>query len=466
MSRKNNSTGDIVAGPSKFLLPQQLAAHHHFTIIPPDDLVESLCERQSTNKGAAMFWILIGLAVFLLTLAAVLTFRVWAAARNAPTLRSRRFQIYSIFWALQYLVLFIIAYFWCSTKTADWLILHGMNKIVANSVIPTFLMIAILGLLSSKERLKRIVENDLGLSGEHVESCTYPQVERRFFLSLLTNLLLAVILHIAFVGNVIVFSKDVAALSFLFLAQMLGGMLAIALATAVYYALGRSLLETCRTKQTFLNAPPLVDNALEVLLVKTCKHPDKEAILREAIARFDPATMTEDEPEVAAKPFPRHWFWFGGFYAVFMFGMFCLAVMAPNDHTPRGLLKQTGIIENHTVPGDFVPWNPERYCRRGMREVHENPQKAIEEYSIAIRLNPRYAEAYERRAHCWLLLDAEEQREANAEKAIADISEAIRLELASGYGAEHYYIMRAMMYERLGEPEKAAADWKNAGYPK
>jgi len=415
-----------------------------------------------------MFGILVTLAAFLLTLASVLLFRVWAATRNAPTLRSRRFQIYSTFWALQYLVLVIFFYAWCSTATVNWLILQGVNRGVAHVMIPTLLMAAILGLLNSKEKLKRIIENDLGLSGEYVESYTYPQVERQFFLSLLMNLLLAVMLHVAFVGNVIIFSNDFAALSFLFLAQMIGGMAAIALATALYYALGRYLLETCRTKQTFLSAPPLIDNPLEVILLQASKHsPNREAILREAIARFDPATMTEDEPEVAAKPFPRRWIWFGGFYAVFMFGTFCLAVMAPNDQTPRGLLKQTGIIENHTVPGDFVPWNPERYYRRGIREAHDNPHKAIEDFSFAIRLNPRYAEAYERRAHCWLrLYELEEQREANAEKAIADISEAIRLELANGYSAGHYYLSRAMMYEQLGEPEKAAADWEKAGHPK
>ena len=355
-----------------------------------------------------MFWFFVTLATFLFTLATVILYKVWAVVRNTPTLRSRRFQVYSIFWVLQYLVLFIIVYSWCSTATVNWLIQHGTNKFVANAVVLTFLMIAILELLSSKERLKRIVENDIGLHaclpGEHVESYTYPQVERRFLLSLLTNILLAVMLHVAFVGNVVIFSNDVAALSFCFLAQMVGGMTAIALATAIYYALGRSLLETCRTKQNFLATPPLIDNALGAMFMKTCKDPDQKSILREAIARFDPVTMTEDEPEVAAKPFPRHWLWLGGFYAVFMFGLFCLAVMAPNNHTPRGLLKQTGIIADYSVPGDFVPWNPERYCRRGMRDAHENPHKAIEDFSTAIWLNPRYAEAYRGRSSCWLRL--------------------------------------------------------------
>ena len=417
--------------------------------------------------GTATFWhlflpIVIPVAYLGLLVALVISLsRV--AARNAPTLRSRRFQIYSIFWTLQYTVLIIIVSICILTATVDWLFPEWRNR---HNVI-TFFLIVLLpqffllsGVISQsdpKQRLKRIVENDLGLPSQQIESYTYPQVERRFLLSLLTNLLLAIMLHVSFVGNVIIFSNDVAALSFLFLAQIIGGMVVIALVTVFYYLFGRSLLELCRTKQNFLSTPPLIENSLEVILMKKCQHPIAD--IREAVARFDPITMTEDEPEVAARPFPRHWLWIGGFYAVFIVGMFCLAVVSPNTYAPREILKQTGIIHNYTVPGDFVLWNPERYYRRGIRESHENPQKAIEDFSFAIRLNPRYAEAYARRAHCWLHLGHEA---ANAEKAIADMSEAIRLDEPR----KGYYISRAMMYEELGEPEKAAADWKSAGHPK
>jgi len=53
----------------------------------------------------------------------------------------------------------------------------------------------------------------------------------------------------------------------------------------------------------------------------------REILLREAIARFDPVTMTADEPEVAAKPFPRHWIWILGLYAVAIVVMGCLGVL-------------------------------------------------------------------------------------------------------------------------------------------
>ena len=456
----------------------------------------------TTTVGHFIFPIAVLITGFGL-LATVIVSSLRVATRNAPTLRSRRFQVYSIFWMFQYVAWIIIISNCILTATMDRLFPYWVNRYSA----VTFLLIVLLPLFllfsgamshsDPRQRLKKIVENDLGLPGERIESYSYPQVERRFFLSLLTNLLLAIMLHVAFIGNVIIFNKDAAALSFLFLAQIVGSMAVIALATALYYVFGRSLLELCRTKQNFLSAPPLIDNSLEVILMRKCKHPI--ASIREAIARFDPVTMTEDEPEVAARPFPRHWFRLGGFYAVFMVGLFCLAVAAPNSQTPRGMLKQTGIIADYTVPGDFVPWNPERYCRRGIREAHENPHKAVEDFSLAIRLNPKKQEYFERRAGVYAALgdlDAAERdwtevirlqpnsfsymdrasfferTKKDLQAALADYTTAIECaeqeKRQQGYSRcppQMLYSARGGLYEKLGEPEKAAADRKRAGYP-
>jgi len=54
---------------------------------------------------------------------------------------------------------------------------------------------------------------------------------------------------------------------------------------------------------------------------------DEELLLCEAIARFDPVTMTADEPEVAAKPFPKRWIWIIGFYALATVVAGCLRVL-------------------------------------------------------------------------------------------------------------------------------------------
>jgi len=320
--------------------------------------------------------------------------------------------------------------------------------------------------------MKRIVENDLGLPGAHVESYSYPQVERRFFLSLITNFLVAETLIVIFAvlamseGSHLAFFAITAAISIL-----------TAVIAAVYYPLGRYFLEICRTKHNFLAAPPLIDDPFDLLLLKKSKtafprlSPNKskvmfgisllqwigvigfciyyfsfyswdkypipkgicavllvagaamlfvlekrmkkphvwltgvvsalwmvfllfvleyielgniyfvefclrpisverpnpiqvmntmmvfitiffipaslyhgfrvtqeksgdketndETFLREAIARFDPVTMTADEPEVAAKPFPKRWIWIIGFYAVGIVVVYCLGVLFP-----------------------------------------------------------------------------------------------------------------------------------------
>jgi len=317
--------------------------------------------------------------------------------------------------------------------------------------------------------MRRIVENDLGLPGEHVESYSYPQIERRFFLSLITNLLLAKTVLALFVVSS-TFAGEYIHPAFLIITATI--IVVTVVITTVYYPVGRYFLEICRTKQNFLAAPPLVNNPFEVALEESGKHhgsvdhPKKtgamigifllvwigiagvgiwyfshyswdkhpillgicvvltvlvfwggtalikrmksrrnvssanillwlcitalvlaleyiefggfyfsavwteprgsrnvihvmnltllyiaaccialqfynwfkarqeddatsgrDALLREAIARFDPVTMTADEPEVAAKPFPRRWIWILGLYAVAIVVMGCLGVL-------------------------------------------------------------------------------------------------------------------------------------------
>jgi hypothetical protein len=53
----------------------------------------------------------------------------------------------------------------------------------------------------------------------------------------------------------------------------------------------------------------------------------EDMLLQEAITRFDSATMTEDEPEVAAKPFPRYWIWIIGLYAAAIIVACCVGVL-------------------------------------------------------------------------------------------------------------------------------------------
>ena len=55
---------------------------------------------------------------------------------------------------------------------------------------------------------------------------------------------------------------------------------------------------------------------------------DEQMLLREAIACYNPAAMTADEPEVLAKPFPRRWIWGIGLYAAALVAAWCVGVWA------------------------------------------------------------------------------------------------------------------------------------------
>ena len=406
------------------------------------------------------------------------TATVGACVRNAPTLRSRRFLVYSIFWTLQYIVLFGIAYVFGLNTSMEWLFPKGGGNVIGAatffsiaSVLPALLGIFLFE--SAMRKLRMIIENDLGLPGQRVESYTYPQVERRFFLSIITNILLAETV-LFYVVSCAVISPNQANVSFLLLAKILIGLAVIAMIAALYYVLGRYYLELCRTKQNFLATPPLVDNPFEIILTKGTSVLD--ASHTEAIAQFDPATMTEDEP-VEAKPFPRLWTCILGFYAFASIALFCWAALEPN--APRKMFEQVG-IHHYTELTDFVPWSAEKYYRRGNRATRDNPQKALEDFTIAIRLNPKFADAYQRRSSFWqdvrlfddtggvtfvdgkvvyVRMPAEELRQRNLELALADINEAIRLQPQDSSS----YFFRGMLYEKLGEPDKAAADFERAG---
>jgi len=401
----------------------------------------------------------------------------WAGVRNAPTLRARRFRVYSIFWSCQYYGLFSCILMGIASTIFYWFLpLLGIGSTGTIAFLIVFSLGFLVGFsfpLAYQRKMRRIVENDLGLPGQYVESYSYPQVERRFFLSLITNLLLAVtilayFLAFAIFGDKFGGSKFWTAIS-VFIAV-------VVVITAVYYPLGRYLLETCRTKQNFLAAPPLVNNPFEVIFQKTGKqpfsvdHPKKtdrmfgvillvwigyagvgvwyfslyswdkhpialgicvaltilvfgvgnvlvrrmktlrsvssasillllcitalvlvleyiefggfyfsdvwsnpryprtmihvinltailaaalslliqlcywfkegkeerndastgrDELIREAIAQFDPVTMTADEPEVAAKPFPKRWMWIIGLYAAAIVVMWCVGVLYP-----------------------------------------------------------------------------------------------------------------------------------------
>ena len=78
-------------------------------------------------------------------------------------------------------------------------------------------------------------------------------------------------------------------------------------------------------------------------------------------------------------------------------------------------------------------------------------QKALVAFAEAVRLDPKYADAYNGRGVA-LALNGE------AERAIADCSEAIRLEPDN----PEFYRSRGYVYEQVGEQLQADADLAKA----
>ena len=225
--------------------------------------------------GTATIWSVLGPAAIFGWFVAIIIVAFWAGVRNTPTLRSRRFRVHSIFWSLQYYGLFAVSLgvgigqlIWAFPK---------LNFAAAGSVFhfPIMFilcfMIAVQFQMASQRKMKGIIENDLDLPGPRIESYSYSQVERRFFLSLITNLLLTATTLALFIGVALFEGRNVG--DTMHVTLIVGFITGVAVITAVYYPLGRYFLKICRTKQNFLAAPPLVDNPFEVALQKTGKVP-------------------------------------------------------------------------------------------------------------------------------------------------------------------------------------------------
>ena len=567
-----------------------------------------------TALGTATIWSVIGPAVWGGWLVLWFFSMFWAAVRNAPTLRARRFRVYTVFWSLQYYALFSItigAAFGGITG-----LYFALFRSMPHPLVSTFVFIAVFVTtiscivpfqLKYYRKLKGIIENDLGLPGPYIESYTYPQLERRFFLSMITNFLLAETILALFVG-IAVFSGEGGDPKFF---VIIFGLIAfVAAMTAVYYPLGRYFLEISRTKQNFLAAPPLVDNPFEIALQKIGRHPGsvdhptkaggmfgvmlltwtgfagfgvfyfaqyswdkhpvplgicaallvaaftvptilgrrmkemkasiawlmglsfspilislilaleyiefgridysyiwtgkwhnyqlgmlhgmnrmmmfmaaimtpvhlyryfkmkreesddavsgRETLVKEAIARFDPVTMIDDEPEVKANPFPRRWLWILGLYAAAIVVLFCVGVLIPNPYAHKKRLERNN---NFTALIELEPENAEWYYKRGSYSEFfdggPNAEKAIADFDMAIKLKPDYAWAYNQRAQARKSLrrglDPVEVKLLYLQ-SLADINEAIRLEPND----LHHLLQRAWIYVDLGDHDAAESDF-------
>jgi len=91
------------------------------------------------------------------------------------------------------------------------------------------------------------------------------------------------------------------------------------------------------------------------------------------------------------------------------------------------------------------------YFERAYQSLETDPDRAIADYTEAIRLNPHYAEAYNNRAIA-------RDNKGDYDGAIADYTEALRLRPDD---ADTYY-NRGHSYRVKGDPDRAIADYTEA----
>jgi tetratricopeptide (TPR) repeat protein len=117
----------------------------------------------------------------------------------------------------------------------------------------------------------------------------------------------------------------------------------------------------------------------------------------------------------------------------------------------------TKAIQDYTEAIRLNAKYAEAYYNRGfiwdekMRNITNNVRDyAVPDYTEAIRLNPNYAEAYYQRGHAHL------NSTGNWDQAIADFTQAIRIN--PNY-AEAYY-QRGIVYYNRGDIGRTRADWE------
>ena len=120
-----------------------------------------------------------------------------------------------------------------------------------------------------------------------------------------------------------------------------------------------------------------------------------------------------------------------------------------------------GAIEDYTkaielnryYPIEFMPYYPYAYVRRGnVHYVLKEYQKAIADYTKAIKLKSDYAEAYEKRGIVYYELKGYQE-------AIANYTMAINLN-PDDFAAPYYN--RGLIYEIQGENQTAIKDFQKA----
>lgn len=212
--------------------------------------------------GIGSLWMIFGPLFYFVWMFAAVFLSQWTVTQNTPTLRARRYRVYSFFLTCQYLLPFFGV-----MGIISAILLSCFGDVITAPIgslvcfLPT-MGCGLLFLYCYQRRVKAIIEDDLGLSENHVSCCDYQQTERRLSLSTWTNLFLLNGLMLTALMLQIYYKKWTG----LSLLITFAAVVLFNLSLYAYWLFGKHLLTLCRSQESMAEYPPLIDNPIEVAL--------------------------------------------------------------------------------------------------------------------------------------------------------------------------------------------------------
>ncbi len=215
--------------------------------------------------GIGSLWMIFGPLLYFVWMFAAVFLSQWTVTQNTPTLRARRYRVYSFFLTSQYLLPFIGVLGVITAILLSVTIGFGdaATGLIASlvSFVPT-MVCGLLVMYYYQRRVKAIIEDDLGISEKHVSSYENQQIERRLQLSTWTNLFLLNGLMLTALLLQIIYGKLTGLSLFITLAVAI----LFNLSLYAYWLFGKHLLTLCRSSESMTEFPPLIENPVAVAL--------------------------------------------------------------------------------------------------------------------------------------------------------------------------------------------------------
>ncbi|GHT45503.1 hypothetical protein FACS189454_05100 [Planctomycetales bacterium] len=222
--------------------------------------------------GFAAFLKIFGALGWLVWMFALVFFSQWTAVQNTPTLRARRFPVYTFFLFCQYVGLVTIGMgVLAGLGLAALFAIVGEKYVVTTGSVSVLPFAILLGILCSsylQGGRRKIIESDLGLR-EYVKSYSFRQVERRFHQSFIPNIL--IIETICGAGLIFPLIDGHGSLILVF--GTLGLTCVLSLILYTYYIFGINFMKLCRSDKSMRDYPPLLDDPFEIALGRKFKSP-------------------------------------------------------------------------------------------------------------------------------------------------------------------------------------------------